>query len=287
MRSTRILAFPFVLIALLAVGCGGSEAEADPEAEAADSAPAEPERPEAGSDESMVLIPGGEYTMGSDIRPRKMQDSPQWYEPPHTVSVDPYYVDVYEVTYWQFFRFDASEDREYKIKGDWRSYYQTGSEYYPVPNVVYDDAVAYCEWAGKRLPTEVEWEIAARGPEGFRFPWGQEWQPGLANTNEVGFANIQDVGIFSQDKSPFGVYDMLGNVQEWTSTRLRPYPRSPARKDGVFTQRLRAVRGASYAIKARDFGLYLRMGFLDNYQAGIGFRCAKDAEAEGEEGSSH
>ena len=272
-------------MALLALGCGGSEPEVDPDAESAESALAEPERPEAGSDDSIVLIPGGEYPMGSDFRPPRMQDSPQWYEPSHTVSVDPFYIDVYEVTYFQFLHFDVSEDREYKIKGDWRSYYQTGYEYYPVPNVAYDDAVAYCEWVGKRLPTEVEWEIAARGPESFRFPWGQEWQLGMSNTNEIGIANTQDVGMFPQDKSPFGVYDMLGNVQEWTSTRMRAYPRSPARRDPVFNRRLRVVRGASYAIKAANFGLFLRMGFLDNFQAGTGFRCAKDAEAEGEEGS--
>ncbi len=284
MRSTRFSALLLILIAALAVGCGGVEPEVAPPAEAVESAPAEPDRPEAGNDDAMVLIPGGEYTIGSDIRPPKLQDSPQWYEPPHTVTVEPFYIDVYEVTFWQFLRFDAAEDREYRIKGDWRSYYQTGKEYIPVPNVVYDDAVAYCEWVGKRLPTETEWEIAARGPESLRYPWGQEWQPGLANTNEIGVANTQDVGTFPQDKSPFGAYDMLGNVQEWTSTRLRPYPRSPARREPVFNQRLRVVRGASYATKAKDFGLYLRMGLLDNFQAGTGFRCAKDAEPE--EGAS-
>ncbi|HSR51881.1 MAG TPA: formylglycine-generating enzyme family protein [Acidobacteriota bacterium] len=284
MRKTIFL----LIMAVLAFGCGGGEeaAEAPPEdAVAADATDEMPDPFEA----PMVLIPGGEYTVGSDWRPEKQQDKGQWWEPPHTTTVEPFMIDVYEVTFEQFLRFDIAADREYKIEGDWRSYYAPGKELKPVPNVTFKDAKAFCEWKGKRLPTEIEWEVAARGKNPVRYPWGDEWDATKTNTNERGFSDTMEVGQNPEDKSEFGVYDMMGNVQEWTDSRLKPYPDSPARTRGdraVYDQNLRVVRGGSYALKGSQMGLFVRMGFLEGMQSGTGIRCVQDAPEEGSEEDS-
>ncbi|HSR70707.1 MAG TPA: SUMF1/EgtB/PvdO family nonheme iron enzyme [Acidobacteriota bacterium] len=279
MRKTIFL----LILAVLTFGCGGGEeaAEGAGEAIAPDPADEMPDPFEA----PMVSIPGGEYTIGSDWRSDKVKGQPQWYEPAHTVEVEPFKIDVFEVTYEQFLNFDIAEDREYKIQGDWRSYYAPGKELKPVANVTLDDAKAFCEWKGKRLPTEIEWEVAARGENASRYPWGDEWDPAKTNTNERGFSDTMEVGQNPEDKSDFGVYDMMGNAQEWTSSLLKPYPNSPARSRNdrnVYSQNLQVVRGGSYALKGSQIGLFTRIGFPAGMQSGTGIRCAMDAEPEGE-----
>jgi len=197
-----------------------------------------------------------------------------------------YSIDVYEVTTAEWIRF--MQDSGYDSQGDWRRYYSIGKEEHPVTNVLQEDAKAYCEWAGKRLPTEAEWERAARGSEGSRFPWGDKWDYTRANCAEIGLANTTEVGGTNGDVSSSGVYDMMGNAQEWTGEELKSYPKSPARRNEAFQQDYIAVRGGSYALQCGAMGLYTRSGYPHNAEYGLGFRCAQDVEeapAEEEEGA--
>jgi formylglycine-generating enzyme required for sulfatase activity len=261
-----------ILIALLGfslwfLGC----AQEEPVTE--QGAPEEPqeEKPLPGD---MVLIPAGEFTMGSDEK----AGNPPTASPAHAVDLPAYEIDVYEVTNGDFARFQIESD--YSAEGDWRSFYTIGKEDFPVANVTWEDAKAFCEWAGKRLPTEEEWEKAARGPEGFAYPWGDVFDWTKANTNEHGVRDTVEVGSIEYDKSPYGVYDMMGNVQEWTSEMLEPYKGNTAKGVVAFNGKYVATRGASYAMKGDSMWLWTRSGFFPKSQFGIGFRCVRDVETE-------
>ena len=232
-------------------------------------------KPEPGD---MVLIPPGEFMMGTDKVPK---GSPGLETPAHKVTMEnPYYIDAYEVTNIEFIRFQTESD--YKAEGNWRPLYSIGKENVPVANVTLGDAEAFCEWAGKRLPTEAEWERAARGPENYPYPWGETYDPSKSNTSEMSYNSLTEVGRFETDKSTYGVYDMMGNVQEWTSNRLKSYPKSKARRNDAFNPRfkLQALKGSSYAFKGSSMNLMTRSGYPAKAQYGTGFRCAKSAEEE-------
>ena len=266
--KTSLLSF-FLIVSSSLVWLGCSEAAEAPVDEGAAVAPTQPAPGE------MVLIPAGEFTMGSDL-----QRTPPLEVPEHTVDLPSYYIDVYEVTHGEWIRFLTESD--YDPKGDWRRFYSIGKEDYPVGNVTWEDAQAYCEAAGKRLPTEAEWEKAARGTDGLKYPWGEVWES-KANTEEHGARNNIEVGEMPEDKSPFGVYDMMGNAQEWTAEELAPYPDNPDRRDESFRRNFMAVRGGSYAIRGRSMGLYTRSAYLPDAQYGIGVRCARDSEEAAQE----
>ncbi len=235
-------------------------------------APVEPARAMPGD---MVLISAGEFAMGTD---KTFSDRPALEGPEHTVDLPAYHIDVFEVTLGQWMKFTTEGD--YSPEGNWRQFYSIGKEDFPVTNVTWEDAKAYCEWAGGRLPTEQEWEKAARGSKGLRYPWGDVWDATRSNCTEMGYRNTVEVGQIDTDKSDYGLYDVMGNAQEWTSDKLAPYPESPVRRNKAFRQGFMAIRGGSYALKGRTMGLYSRTGYKPDAQYGIGFRCAKDAEQE-------
>ena len=148
----------------------------------------------------MVLIPGGLFMQGEDGADANAA-------PMHPVQLDPYYIDIYEITLRQYMRFQ-NERKPSPTKpsniGD--------PDSHPAVGITWRDALWYCEWTGKQLPTESEWEYAARGPESFTYPWGNGrvvWQ--RSRTPE----QIDPVGEFRADYSPFGVFDMAGNAREW------------------------------------------------------------------------
>src|SRR5262249_14288038 len=155
--------------------------------------PASPVAPE-----EMVYVPGGTFMMGSDNSNDKTQ------EPAHKVSVNPFFIDVHEVTNEQYQQF--VDKTGHGAPRNWNNKkFPDGKNRWPVTDVTWDDANDYSRWAGKRLPTEEEWEFAARGTDGRKFPWGNDWQPGLANADNAD-VGITEVGKY-KGASPFGLVD--------------------------------------------------------------------------------
>ena len=266
--------------ALLAAACTpAQEVESDAPSEPVEESPPKPQHGD------FVTIPAGEFTMGSDIRPDGLKDRPALYEPEHTVDLPAYQIHVFEVTNAEFTRFQIEGD--YVAEGDWRRFSSIEKGYYPVANVTWEDAKGYCEWIGGRLPTEAEWEKAARSPDGRPYPWGDKWDPTKSNCNEKGHQNLVEVGEIETDSSPYDVRDMMGNVQEWVSDEFMAYPRSPARENPYFQRGWFSARGGSYAIKGKSSPLWTRAAYLPRGQYGTGFRCAKDVKGEASEGEGN
>ncbi len=224
-----------------------------------------PLTPEAPRD--MILIRGGAFTMGNN------NSSDEAEKPEQMVTVKSFYIDKYEVTNQQYYEFIRATS--YKPPSHWTTgKFEEGRESYPVVNVDWNDAKKYAAWAGKRLPTEEEWEYAARGDDGRLYPWGKQFGNSNANTKESGKAESTPVGSYPSGQSPFGVLDMSGNVLEWTASTYSPYPGSKAKpaKDYVVLRGGDWVEEQTYAtVTSRALQ---KPDFYRNY---IGFRCAKDA----------
>jgi serine/threonine-protein kinase len=179
----------------------------------------------------MIYIPAGEFLMGSlDSDP----DADDAEKPQHTVTLDAYWIDRTEVTNAQY----ALCVKAGKCPSPWTSTSKTRSSYYgdvqfdgyPVAYLSWDAAAAYCTWAGRRLPTEAEWEKAARGTDGRLYPWGnQDPACQLVNYNRC-VGDTSAAGSYPAGASPYGALDMAGNVWEWVQDLYSGsyYPRSPA-----------------------------------------------------------
>ncbi len=226
----------------------------------------------------MIRIPAGEFIMGSDER--FSDEGPQ-----HVVHLDDYSIDRYEVTNLQYLAFIENSGRRAPQHFTGRRI-PAGKVDHPVTFVSWFDARDYCKWAGKRLPTEQEWEKAARGEDGRVFPWGNEFRLHKANT-PVRWARIgiggdtTPVGAFAEGVSPYGLYDMSGNVWEWTDAWYLPHPGNENRSEN-FGQIYRVLKGGSWwdcsfyqcGISAP---LYNRSFFNARVtNSTFGFRCAKD-----------
>jgi len=190
----------------------------------------------------LIRIPGGTYTMGS------YKGNPD-EKPAHQVTLQPYAIGKTEVTNAQYRTFVAAT--HHKTAGDWASYARKWGEQAPVVGVSWYDANAYCQWAGLRLPTEAEWEAAARGPEGRTYPWGDAWDASRCrNSVEGSLISAQSpvaVGSYPQGASPLGCLDMAGNVWEWCSSKYKPYPYDAADgREGATGREDRVLRGGSW-----------------------------------------
>lgn len=230
----------------------------------------QPPKPgEAKPPQGMVYVPGGTFTMGRN-------DGDEAERPAHPVVVKPFYIDTYEVTNEDYKKFVSTTG--HRPPATWvKGNYPTGTARTPVIGVSWDDAEAYAAWAGKRLPSEEEWEFAARGTDGRRYPWGNGWQPGAANADSAN-QGLADLGS-SKGTSPFGAYDMVGNAWEWTASDFRAYPggRLPANQPGG---ELKVIRGGSYESTKEYATTTYRTGWpargAKTYNQ-TGFRCVKDA----------
>ena len=214
----------------------------------------------------MSYVPGGIFTMGSNA-------GDEYERPAHKVTLSPFFIDKYEVTCEEYARFLA-ETNHPRLPIGWRGRScPDGSGRMPVRGVSWDDASAYARWAGKRLPTEEEWELAARGTDARRYPWGDDWRPGLANAD--GRSGAAEVGQYG-GASPSGAFDMVGNVWEWTASQPATYPGGPVLtlKAGDF----RVIRGGAWSTPKSQATTTYR-GYLERGSGDIdktGFRCAKD-----------
>jgi formylglycine-generating enzyme required for sulfatase activity/predicted Ser/Thr protein kinase len=213
----------------------------------------------------MAYVPGGEFMMGRD-------DGDEYERPAHKVTVKPFFIDQYEVTNADYATFVQSTSRR---APNWSVISNFSAGHKPVTGVTWDDATAYAKWAGKRLPTEEEWEFAARGTDGRLYPWGNDWHPGNANADAAS-KDLADVGSY-KGASPYGVMDMVGNAWEWTATKLVAYPGGQLSKQT--TGDFRVIRGGSYTESKDEATTTYRRGYpaRGNYDyANTGFRCAKD-----------
>jgi len=260
---------------------------------AACAAPAE--RLAGHTDTDRVTIPAGPFTMGLDIdNERGWGDTDE--QPVHEVYLDAYDIDRYEVTAQQFAEFlnahpeDAPRYIELgsavtveKVAGRFRA--RPGLEKHPVNRVSWYGADAYCRWAGKRLPTEAEWEKAARGTDARLFPWGDEFPDNSRVTfrrsfAKLGFEVMEPVDGLPAGRSPYGLHHMAGNVWEWVADWYGPayYNKSPQRNPkGPASGESRVLRGGNWYFKA----YYLRATYRFNELPGEfkiwqGFRCAAD-----------
>jgi formylglycine-generating enzyme required for sulfatase activity len=223
----------------------------------------------------MVTIPAGAFTMGSATNPKLA-----WYEqgvdetPQQLVKVAAYWIDRYEVTQEDYAAFVAATGhREPRV---WNNG-QARRDDHPVIDVSWDDADAYCRWAGRRLPTEAEWEKAARGDDGRIWPWGNEYRRGAAVLQDTAGGDTAPVGSHPDDVSPNGVYDMAGNVMEWTASWYEQYPGSTlARPD--FGQKYRVLRGGAWTTPPLPFSRAANRHAIAPFwdHPHFGFRCAKD-----------
>ena len=260
----------------------------------------------------MVLVPGGEFTMGSHAVAggyAKTVDG----QPEHVVHLDTYWIDRYEVTNEAFERFVAAtghtttaEDRgtswvftsgpawQRVLGARWNAPLGSGSDIsqlpdHPVVHVSWSDASAYCAWAGKRLPTEAEWEKAARGVDKRTYPWGATIDRTRANFGtdsccdsdpSDGYAHTGPVGSYPAGVSPHGAHDMAGNVGEWVSDwyGFGYYAVSPPRNPrGPENGSNRVLRGGGWVDDPYYLRTFSRNGYTPsttlNY---FGFRCARD-----------
>jgi len=260
----------------------------------------------------MVRIPAGEFWRGSPEGEGGDDEHPQ-----RRVSLREFYINKYPVTNDLFDRFVRATgyrtDAERRESGEsyvwsdkegqwsasktasWKDYFRPGTEQHPVVLVSWNDAQEYCKWAGKRLPTEAEWEKAARGVDGRKYPWGSKEPDGsLCNFADKrsglswadkkvddGFARTSPVKQYPAGGSPYGVMDMMGNVWEWCNDWYADdyYKKSPAENpSGPDSGSSRVLRGGSWLRGPEDLRCAARgWSGPSNRGDGIGFRCAVDA----------
>ena len=226
----------------------------------------------------MVEVPEGPFTIGST------EGDPD-EAPVHQVYLKTYYMDLKEVTQTEYDRFvrmtkrgkpfvPVFDDDISKITGP----------NLPAVGMSWSDAVAYCRWAGKRLPTEAEWEKAARGEGHRRYPWGDSFGSGHANIDgeEDGFQYLAPPGLFESGRSPYGLYDMTGNVAEWVADTYGEhfYADSPYRDPvGPEDGEHKVIRGGSW--RETPHGARVAKRFqakMWRTDSTIGIRCTKDPE---------
>ena len=262
--------------------------------------------------EDMVMIPGGHFLMGVDkevnVDTEKMSKRQKlrylvsraaFHDegPAHNVIIDAFFIDQYEVSnkhYGEFLKASGHAAPAY-----WDDHRRNKPKQ-PVSGVNWNDANAYCSWSNKRLPTEAEWEKAARGPEGFKYPWGNEYDASKGNYGRKQEITA-NVDAFPQGKSPYGVYNMSGNVFEWVADWYDPNyykttkqilnPAGPQAgvflsDTGTYVDRIavgkkRVIRGGSWYAPVESVTTTHRFWndpMNNSYGVGLGFRCARSIE---------
>jgi serine/threonine-protein kinase len=217
----------------------------------------------------MVYIPGGKFVMGYNG-----SDQPG-EKPEHEVKVRAFLIDKYEVTVGDYYQFIKATN--HRVPNNWPALWKQGKfnaeeAKRPVTGVTWFDARDYAASVSKRLPSEEEWEYAARGADKRLYPWGNDFNPNRANVGDPGERVIKPVGSYPADKSPFDVFDMAGNAFEWVGSDWSSYPKSNAPPMAG-----KIVRGGSYS-RGRVYAMTTTRSILrpDAEQDDVGFRCAQD-----------
>lgn len=229
-----------------------------------------PSPTQAGNLDDMIRIPAGTYIVGSS-QSEIEQVSSQWNAKidmftdeleRRQVTISEFLIDAHEVTNAEYY--DFMEATRYPPPPHWTDgFYPAGTDTHPVTFITWDDAAAYAQWAGKRLPTNDEWEVASRGRAGNVFPWGASYSNQQVNLNYAQ-DGIAEVGSSRDDVSEFGVYDMGGNVMEWTMTQYGGDREFFVVKGGSWVSEPFVARGANQTPSHVDYR-------LDH----LGFRCVK------------
>ena len=236
----------------------------------------------------MVAIPAGTFLMGSN-------DGPDDERPAHQVNVAAFEIDRLPVTDARFAEFlnavgthnkngerlfddDDPDARIHKTDARWSA--DRGFENHPVVEVSWPGARDYCTWRGKRLPTEAEWEKAARGTDGRKYPWGNTPPDRTRGQYAMRFNDTAPVDTFPAGASPYGVLDMAGNAWEWVSSAYRPYPyKANDGREDPKAGPVRATRGGGHDSPAEEITTTQRGRTLSRNPRGghhnIGFRCVK------------
>ena len=237
----------------------------------------------------MVLVPAGKFIMGTDDvdasgksqefgfnEPLYLNEQPQ-----REVDLPAFYIDKYEVTNAQFLDFIRALGKysEQDIATIVERLEMTAPDL-PVRNITWHKADEYCRFVGKRLPTEAEWEKAARGTDGREYPWGNEWNAEFVNKGQ-GESDVMPVGSIEKGQSPYGAYEMAGNVMEWTADWFEAYPGAQYKSPNYGQQR-KVARGGSWGgVGHYVIPHYFRTAYRFNFDPNqafndVGFRCAKD-----------
>ncbi len=271
-RTTMLAAVLLSLSVWLAVVADGQVSE-------------KPSTPPTGSPEGVeqgeVLIPGGEFLMGDP--------SEGDHNPPHKVRVESFYMDKFEVTNTQYLKYCQETDA--RLPEFWGiDQLRSGPKYpdHPVVGIGSTEAQAYAEWAGKRLPTEAEWEYAARGGlAGKKYPHGDELEPAVANYwvwEELQSSGKGLLPVGSYPPNGYGLHDMAGNVLEWVTDRYDAgyYKDSPLdNPQGPGEGRFRVIRGGGWHSGPSCIRVYYRNALPYNWRDfNVGFRCVRDVVAE-------
>jgi formylglycine-generating enzyme required for sulfatase activity len=236
----------------------------------------------------MVYIPSGEFIRGttpnqepvdSDNLPEVLKNCYQTESPQRKIRLKGFYIDKYEVTFLEYNVFLKATGRP--LPKGWRGYDFSHSPNYPVFGITWAEATAYAKWAGKRLPSEAEWEKAARGTDGRRYVWGNELYEGFVNL----LVKVKPAGDRAIDKSPYRVFDMAGNVAEWTADDFGPYPGSDYH-DSQYGKKTKVVRG--YFSPEKKVSHFAEIVYRSAARYGvpaqkssysIGFRCVMDIDS--------
>lgn len=262
-----------VLVPLILLGGGGfwylQKMKQDPQAQNGK----DPKGNAPTAPEGMVFIPSGTFVMGNN------SSDDDFEKPEHEVKVEGFFIDKTEVTNEEYAKFVAATNAKPPANWNGQKTFPPGTAKFPVSEITWDEAMAYAKWAGKRLPTEQEWEYAARGSDKRLYPWGNTYDKNQLNAERDTTKQPdqrRQVGSFP-GVSPFGVSDMAGNVGEWTGSGYDLYPGSQVQLKPQF-QSKKIVRGGSFR-DGKDVTTVTARLMSDPTGSGIyiGFRCAKDA----------
>ena len=296
-NTLKSLIYALMILMFILYGCGGDEkipvedevVEPTDAMEILEELPQE-EKNTIGIPEGMVFVPAGDFLMGSDPDIDPLADPLDEF-PQHKVYLDAFFIDKYEVSNADYSKFVEATGHRNSTFWDNPKFNHPDQ---PVVGVAWGDAAAYAEWVGKRLPTEAEWEKAARGTDGRIWPWGNEFDPTKCNFDDEGkfdghldgYAMAAPVDSFQNGASPYGAVNMVGNVAEWVSDwfDIDYYTVSPRENPkGPETSGMgkKSKRGANWFSDSEQMRCAFRE-YDDIAASGQirGFRCAMDAPKE-------